>query len=191
MQGANRFALKEWAVVCQALAEGRQSLILRKGGIHEGRQGFQAAHREFWLLPTRFHQAADEIIPEARPLLARVQACEPPPGTVRLGLYCVVDEVVHIDDESALPHLAGRHIWSDRTVAERLHYRAPGLFALLVRVYALPEPLEMPDSPHLAGCRSWVDFPAELPTSGLTPVLDDAAAEREFARIRRALAPWL
>jgi len=28
-------ALKEWAVVCQALAEGKQSMLLRKGGIDE------------------------------------------------------------------------------------------------------------------------------------------------------------
>src|ERR1700722_13719814 len=35
MQSVNRFAFKEWAVTCQALAAGRQSLLLRKGGIHE------------------------------------------------------------------------------------------------------------------------------------------------------------
>ena len=29
-------AFKEWAGVCAALAEGRQSLIVRKGGIAEG-----------------------------------------------------------------------------------------------------------------------------------------------------------
>ena len=28
-----RHAFKEWAVICKALAEGRQALILRKGGI--------------------------------------------------------------------------------------------------------------------------------------------------------------
>lgn len=33
-------AFKEWDIVCKALEEGRQSLILRKGGIHEGREGF-------------------------------------------------------------------------------------------------------------------------------------------------------
>jgi hypothetical protein len=33
-------ALKEWAVVCKALEEGRQILLLRKGGIMEYKQGF-------------------------------------------------------------------------------------------------------------------------------------------------------
>ena len=30
-----RIAFKEWAAVCRALASGRQSLIIRKGGIAE------------------------------------------------------------------------------------------------------------------------------------------------------------
>jgi hypothetical protein len=41
-------AFKEWAVVCEALGSGRQSVILRKGGIAEGREGFAFLHREFF-----------------------------------------------------------------------------------------------------------------------------------------------
>ena len=51
--------------MCKALEEGRQSLILRKGGIHEGREGFSFAHDEFVLFPTRFHAQGDYVkIPE-------------------------------------------------------------------------------------------------------------------------------
>jgi hypothetical protein len=56
LQHENRFAFKEWAAVCTALAAGKQSLIVRKGGIHEGRDGFRVEHGEFWLYPTQFHQ---------------------------------------------------------------------------------------------------------------------------------------
>ena len=35
-----RHAFKEWAVICKVLAEGRQALILRKGGIAERFQRF-------------------------------------------------------------------------------------------------------------------------------------------------------
>ena len=45
-------ALKEWAVVCQALEEGRKVLLLRKGGIMEYREGFQVKHNSFMLYPT-------------------------------------------------------------------------------------------------------------------------------------------
>ena len=51
-----RFGFKEWAVICRALAIGRQALILRKGGIAEGRAGFAFQHEEFFLFPTWFHE---------------------------------------------------------------------------------------------------------------------------------------
>ena len=50
-----------------ALAAGRQSLILRKGGIDEGPGGFLPEHPAFWLYPTRVHQAEQGLKPEARP----------------------------------------------------------------------------------------------------------------------------
>ena len=40
-------ALKEWAVVCRALEEGRQIVLLRKGGILEYREGFEVKHDKF------------------------------------------------------------------------------------------------------------------------------------------------
>ena len=52
---------KEWALVCDALADGRQSIILRKGGIAEGRNGFAFRHPEFFLFPTSFHAQVDKI----------------------------------------------------------------------------------------------------------------------------------
>lgn len=45
-------ALKEWAIVCKALEEGRQVLLLRKGGIMEYKQGFEIKHNKFLLFPT-------------------------------------------------------------------------------------------------------------------------------------------
>src|SRR5450631_1597230 len=48
--------LKEWAIVCQAMGRGEQSVMLRKGGIAEGRAGFAFRHSEFFLFPTFFHE---------------------------------------------------------------------------------------------------------------------------------------
>ena len=189
MQPSNRFAFKEWAAVCAALEAGRQMLILRKGGIHEGRDGFRVEHREFWLFPTRFHQATGELVEDARPLLDQALGDRPPDGLLRLRQYAVVEQVIRIRDERQLPALEGLHVLSTRTVTERFHYREPGLFVLPVRVYRRCEPLDVPDSPHFAGCRSWVDLPDELPTAGLEPVLSEGAFQRELNRIRRALAP--
>jgi len=183
MQSTTRWAFKEWAAVCSALLAGRQSLILRKGGIHEGRAGFRVDHSEFWLFATGFHQQPDSLQPGAMD-----QTLSPPAaGTILLPGYAVVDAVEEIHDPTVLPRLAGHHVWSDRTIEERFHYRSPGLFALIVRVYQPRSPLVLPDSPHFAGCRSWVDLPNGLPTADLTPVLSDAEHAQRMATLRNAL----
>src|SRR5271166_4708184 len=48
-------AFKEWAIVCDSIARGETSLIFRKGGIAEGRDGFHFKHQRFFLFPTYFH----------------------------------------------------------------------------------------------------------------------------------------
>jgi hypothetical protein len=53
--------LKEWALVCQALGEGRQTVMIRKGGIAEGRNGFAFRYSEFFLFPTFFHEQLDRV----------------------------------------------------------------------------------------------------------------------------------
>ena len=52
-------AFKEWAGICDALIAGRQSIVVRKGGISEsaGPGVFVPEHSEFWLFPTWVHQA--------------------------------------------------------------------------------------------------------------------------------------
>jgi hypothetical protein len=188
MPPTNRYAFKEWAATCLALAEGRQSLLLRKGGIHEHCGRFAVEHPEFWLFPTQFHQAAEEFRPEAVPLLAQAAATAPPAGQVRFGLYAVVDEAVELTDESRLEGLSTLQILSAATLKRRFHYRNPGLSVLPVRIYRLSQPIELAESPHFAGCRTWVDLERELPTADLSPVLTDAVHEKRLAEIRQALS---
>jgi hypothetical protein len=182
-----RFAFKEWAVVCRSLAEGRQSIILRKGGIREGREGFRVEHREFWLFPTQFHQRPEQLVPEAEPLLRRLDADPPDAGIISISDFVVVEEVLEINAESLLERLTGLHIWSAETVAQRFHYRQPGLFLLLARVFHRPQPFRLADSTYFAGCRSWVELPDELPTSDLRAVLDDIPFADCRQQIHRAL----
>lgn len=183
MQSSNRWAFKEWAAVCAALVSGRQSLILRKGGIHEGWDGFRVEHPEFWLYATGFHQDVDALAPGAAELATTPAPAE---GTIMLPGYAVVDAVEQIHDPAVFPQLAGHHVWSDRTVDQRFHYRSPGLFALIVRVYRPETSLVLPDSPHFAGCRSWVDLPSDVPTTQLVPVLNEEEHRARVARLRSA-----
>ncbi len=54
-------ALKEWAIVCKAIEDGKQVLLFRKGGIMEYRNGFELKHKNFFLFPTFEHQSIDSI----------------------------------------------------------------------------------------------------------------------------------
>lgn len=187
MEAAQRMAFKEWAAVCAALESGRQTIILRKGGIHEGRDGFRVDHGEFWMFPTFQHETPGELVDDAHPLLERVLAERPAAGKLRISLYAEVKDVVEVARPDVLLNLAGRHILSPHVLDERFHYRQPGLFVLTVRMYRLPTAALLPDSPHFAGCRSWVELSAPLPTTGLAPVLDDDEFEVARNRIRKAL----
>ena len=187
MEPVNQIAFKEWAVVCAALASGQQSLILRKGGIHEGRDGFRVAHREFWLFPTGFHQEPDAVVPGVQQLLQNVLTRQPPEDEIHIQHYVEVEEVIELHDETRLTDLSHFHILSDRTVHARFHYKTAGLFVILVRVHQLLEHITIPASPHFAGCRSWVDFPKAIPTKGLNPVLSDVAHAERMLGLRKLL----
>jgi hypothetical protein len=74
-------------------------------------------------------------------------------------------------------------------VRARFVYRTPGLFVLAVRVCAVPEAVELPETAAYAGCKSWVDLERELPTESAAPVLEASAFRQRVAEIERLLEP--
>jgi hypothetical protein len=184
-----RHAFKEWAVVCRALGEGRQALILRKGGIDETGGDFRPEHTRFWLFPTFTHQQQAGIVPEAAPLLAHAEAERPPAGVVRLTYFAEVVGLYHLHNLAAALAVDGVHVWSEETVRARFAYRWPGLYLLAVRVYRATEPVDLPDTPGYAGCRTWVELERELPTEGAVPVLGDEAFRDVLRELDRRLKP--
>ena len=184
-----RHAFKEWAVICRALAEGRQAIILRKGGIAEAGGAFRVEHARFWLFPTYAHQQRGGVTAEAAPLLEQAEAERPPAGVVRLSHFVEVPGVYHVQDPVGALRLAGLHCWSQETVQARFLYRTPGLFVLPARVYRAPQVYEVPDTAEYAGCRSWVELDQGLPTDGATPVLDDEAFGAVLRTLDRLLEP--
>lgn len=181
MQSSSNIAFKEWAVVVDALGAGEQILILRKGGIRERGGEFEVEHREFWLFPTRYHEAEYSVIPSKRPALRDI-AARAPNDFVEIQFYAVADPVVKIADAAALKNLQGHHIWTERVLQERLGFgREEGLFALLARVYRLPAPERFALRENYGGCKSWVELERPISTSRLVPVLSDAdfSAQRD------------
>ena len=166
-------ALKEWAVVCEALARGQQAILLRKGGIAETAGEFLIEQQRFWLYPTYVHQQHDGIADEAKPLLAEIESKKPPAGIVRLQLWAEVTGVYQIRDELPAQLLSHLHCLSEDTVRKRYNYRQPGINLLVVRVHRSQHVHEITETPAYAGCKSWVELDAPLPTEPSTPAMSD------------------
>lgn len=162
---------KEWALVCEALGRGEQSVLLRKGGIAEGRDGFGFRHEEFFLLPTFFHEQAvkvrtpDREIPEARP------------GEIEIRYFAKLEARKEIRDWPEAEALAPLHILAESVVRERFEYKGAGLHVALVRVFRVEPTWIFPDKPTYGGCRSWVNLPKRRPDTQFVPVLGDAEQE--------------
>src|SRR5829696_9182600 len=150
-------ALKEWAVVCRALEEGRQVLLLRKGGILEYRQGFKVTHDKFLLFPTYEHQSKDHLQVDYANKLDEVLKDQPAIGTNRITSYAESVEVKEITDRITLRMLANYHIWNENYVNARMDYnpRKP-ISVILLCVFKLQLPILIENKPECLGCRSWI-----------------------------------
>lgn len=176
-------AFKEWQSICDVLASGRQSLILRKGGIAEGREGFAFKHEAFFLFPTLFHHQWEAIkeAPNNPPRLPETDERE----SVTIDLYAKVDSSQVLEDWESVEALSKHHVWKDEVIRERFDYDDHGSIHLAVlRVYRLARPWVLPYQRKFGGCRSWLDLPApESPTTEGIPVI----ADREFASYRKQI----
>ena len=171
-----------------ALGRGEQIIILRKGGIHEGRGGFQVDQPEFWLFPTLFHQQGDSVTAGAAERFREIADEFPPEDTLRLEYFATVADWRKLENEEAALRLDGQHIWKENVVRERFSWgREQGIFALAVRVHRLPQPVDLPMLKEYGGCKSWIDLDETPATKGPTPVLDDLAFETKLDAFRARL----
>jgi hypothetical protein len=164
-------ALKEWAVVCDALGDGRQIILLRKGGIEESIGGFELEHPAFLLFPTYLHQNAAML---KAPLADKVTATGAEPEQITLSLAASVHAIHKIAARQQVDLLDDQHIWAKPLIDMRFDYRPKNpLYLLVVRVYRLPEPRTIDNLPAYAGCKSWVPLDAPLRCEGAEPVLSE------------------
>jgi hypothetical protein len=183
-QAATVPALKEWAAVVHALLAGRQSVLLRKGGIGEKR--FEVAAREFMFFPTVAHSHAERVRPECRDLLTAA-AGDSGDDRVVVRAAAKVVAALPVNRPNNIDAIEDLHIWTAQSVREdRLDFRPKHRLAVLV-VQAIPlvEPVELRRTPDYAGCTSWVPLPVR-PSLG-TPVQDEAALRRVADRVRDAV----
>jgi hypothetical protein len=156
---ATAVGFKEWALVCDLLTGGRQSLILRKGGIHEGRGGFEWKHRGFFLFPTWFHTQAEKL---RGGFAATAFPPEEERRSVDIGGYATLEQVWKVTDWARVEAIAPLHAWNEEVVRERFAYDDEScLHIALVRAWRLPRVWTFPYAKSYGGCRSWVSLPAD------------------------------
>ena len=107
-------AFKEWAVVCEALGTGLQSVIIRKGGIAEGRGGFAFRYDDFLLFPTWFHEQLKNTT-----LPPETSIPEEPGEEMELRYTAHVEWSGLIKDWERVARLKELHVLRENVVEER------------------------------------------------------------------------
>ena len=162
-----RVAFKEWAGVCDALIEGRQTVIIRKGGISETAG------------PGEFDARISGILAVSRPgSIKRSRGCEPAANNGPLPIRPARDALDF--DPRACDRRPGRprrqrensavpsrsFIFSQpETIFKRFHYRRPGFWILGARVWRGDQAFTLPITREHAGCKTWVALDHPLSTS--------------------------
>lgn len=181
-----RSGFKEWQVVCDALASGRQAILLRKGGIHEGRQGFSFAHERFFLFPTRFHALADHVREGEVNVMPEWQ----PGDVIRITHHAEAVWAITLTDWQAVAALEPLHIYSEQTVRDRFDWEGKGMASgsihlALVRICELATPWEFPYEAKYGGCRSWINLP--MPPAGWEDAARPVLGDGEFKALDERL----
>ena len=180
---------KEWASVCEALGSGRQSIILRKGGIIEDGGSFRPDHQTFLLLPTYWHQQADGLKPSEQHFLTLAESKRPADDQFAVRHFAAVKESYPVRSIDALNRLASLHVWSEAVVEERFHrWHEDVVHAMVVRVFQLKSDLTLLIKPEHRGCKSWVELDTPVSLVTATPVLSNADFADQSGFIARALA---
>jgi hypothetical protein len=176
MKKVNAIALKEWAVAIDVLAAGEQIILMRKGGIIEETRDFQLESKAFFLFPTYEHQRPELLKDTFRPRLEQLLKTMPANNnTVTLTSYAEVIADIEVYSQEELHRLYPLHIWTEYFAEERLKWKKDKpLHILILRVYKLGVPLELPMLTEYDGCKSWIRLNLQLSENiDMNPVMTE------------------
>lgn len=165
----NHTALKEWSTVVDALGEGRQVVLLRKGGIADPSFGIEADR--FYLVPTWFHQG--EV--EPRPAFT-------------VDFWGEVRRVWQVQSESVIGDLEPFVEMPRNAIENRYRFRPDqALFVIGIRAWRLATPVEVVWREAYGGCRSWVSLEEEIDVDGSVAVLSEGELNERLGAIERVI----
>ena len=151
-------ALKEWATVVKALEKGKQTVILRKGGILETASGFNIESKKFFLFPTWEHQETKYVKSEFHDFLNEVLDNKPEEGFNKISSYAEVLYEKDIESNDVINQLSSFHVWSDSYIQERRNWKPEKpMKAVFLKTVKIPE-FNLPLEPEFSGCKSWIEL---------------------------------
>ncbi|OLB90258.1 MAG: hypothetical protein AUH25_05310 [Thaumarchaeota archaeon 13_1_40CM_38_12] len=178
-------ALKEWATVVQALENGNQTVLLRKGGILEADSGFKLESEKFALFPTYEHQDNASLKSQYHGYLADVRENKPNEGVNRITSIAEVLEEHDVVSMEKIEKLSPYHIWSDSYIVERMNWMPEKpMKAIFLKVYKVPA-TEIPLLSEYHGCKSWIELNVNS-EPGKT-VLSEAELQQKLSEFRRII----
>ena len=176
--------LKEWATVVKALEQGKQTVILRKGGILETASGFNIESKKFFLFPTWEHQETKHVKPEFHKFLTEVLDKKPNVGHNKISSYAEVLYEKDVKSNDVINNLSSFHVWSDSYIQERRNWMPEKpMKAVFLRTVKIPE-FDLPLQPEFSGCKSWIELNSNF-QEGESALKDNKIKEKleEFKEI--------
>ena len=107
---------------------------------------------------------------------------------VEFQYFAELADTRFISDFGLLERLDSAHLWTRETVREKFEWsRPPGVHLLIIRVHALEQPLTVPLTPEMSGCKSWIQVPLGFDAGPSRPVKTDDEFEHTRATILQLL----
>ena len=169
--------LREWQSVCDATFAGHNHLLIRKGGIAEGRDGFQIRRSFFGLLPTLFHQSKTE----------HPEIDAPTPPSV-VAIVCQLVESFSLPSLADLASLAPFHGYAPEQLNARQSYKPDRpLNVILIRAFALRAPVTIDTAKVRPVCKSWAEVDVASGLGGIDAVVPIERSSAALDDARQAL----
>lgn len=161
------YALKEWQVINDAILEGKQSVLVRKGGILDSVYDFPPDKKEFYIFPTYEHQKKEYIKKEFHYLFKtdwKVSQHFNDGGFsyVKINLLCRMVECIQIKNIDELVSIYSQVIYTPEFLKTRFNYR-PEEPLNIIRI--IPQKLDkefyVEYREDYRGCKSWIKLSEE------------------------------
>jgi len=188
-----KYALKEWNTTIEALSKGLIVAIWRKGGINDTPsiktpfESFNIEQNQFVFFPTFTHEDPNKIKRDLW-LLFNQNAKPNKDNQIKIKYWAEIEEELVIEDQTQLLSISKELVNSEEYLKNSWNlYPSHKGKILLLRIYALNDPILITNSPEYAGCKSWIELKVDIPKAGSKPIL----SFKEFNRKSRLIKALL